>query len=520
MRVKKPTSKRMTTRLREGIKKKASAQRRKERKQSKKDVTWKSKHKKDIGIPSSFPYKDQIINEIEERKREMVERKEAMKLQREEERRRAESGAIDMEIDIDENADDNDGNDMAALLASAKQAAKEFDGEDDEINEDNMDEEELEVVEYEIDGFESNDKKGSNELDKSRKQFDKIFKAVVDAADVVLYVLDARDPESTRSKKVEEAIMQSQGKRLILLLNKVDLVHDENVKQWLDFLGSSFPTIPIKGASGANNSKSFNKKLTQNATAGQLLLALKAYAHKSNLKRAITVGVIGYPNVGKSSIINALTSQHGGSSRACPVGNQAGVTRTLREVKVDNKLKILDSPGIVFPDQLKKNSRGRKEYEAKLALLSAIPEKHIDDPIYAVSVLLGKLSKSDQMANEFKQFYKLPALASVSLDEFSNKVLIHIARTQGRLGKGGIPNLHSAASIVLRDWRDGRFHGWTLPKSSKASAADEQDSVKIPSGAGSAPPPPKVEQTTIVKEWAQEFDLNSLFADVFGDNKN
>lgn len=513
MRAKKRTSKRVSTRLREGIKKKAAAQRRKDVKAAKKDVTWKSRKEKDIGIPSSFPYKDKIIQDIENRKRDKEMHKEMMRQSREQERLRLKElgqDGDDMMIDGEEEDEMMDKqSDMAALLASAQAAAKDYDGEDEE------DEDAMEIVDIELprDDDDEEDAKARSQLDKSRKQFDKVFKAVVDAADVVLYVLDARDPEATRSKRIEEQILQSQGKRLILLMNKVDLVPDEVVKQWVDFLGSSFPTIPIKGSMGANNAKTFNKKMTTNATAGQLLLALKAYAAKSNLKRAITVGVIGYPNVGKSSIINALTSQHGGSGKACPTGNQAGVTRTLREVKVDNKLKILDSPGIVFPDMSKKTSK--REYEANLALLSAIPEKQIDDPMFAVTVLLNKFAKNIEMANEFKQFYQLPALASISLEDFANKVLIHIARTQGRLGKNGIPNLHSAAGVVLRDWRDGKFHGWTLPNASKATASN----VKIPNGAGSAPPPPKVEQTTIVKEWAAEFDLNTLFADVFGDAK-
>ncbi|KAG0675163.1 hypothetical protein C6P40_001886 [Pichia californica] len=510
MRVKKPTSKRMTTRLREGIKKKASAQRRKDKKTAKKDVTWRSRQKKDPGIPSSFPYKEQLIQEIEQRKQERDEHK----LQMREQRKQAQLQQNGMQDDADmmeeENDDEEDrANDMAALLESAQNAAAEFNGEEENGsgNADKMDEE-LEVVDYElpIDEEENN----NSEIEKSRKQFDKVFKSVVDSADVVLYVLDARDPENTRSKKIEEAILQSQGKRLILLLNKVDLVPDEVVKQWLDFLGSSFPTIPVKASNGANNGKSFNKKLTQNQTANQLLLALKAYAQKSNLHRAITVGVIGYPNVGKSSIINALTSQHQHkNNKVCPVGNQAGVTRVLREVKVDNKLKIIDSPGIVFPDNKSKNNK--KEYEAKLAILSAIPEKQIQDPIYAVRYLLNKLSKENLMAESFKNFYKLPALASIDLDDFTKNVLIHIARNQGRLGRGGIPNLHAAAMIVLKDWRDGKFQGWSLPKSSKATDND----VKIPNGASGAAPPPKVEQTTIVKEWSKEFDLDSLFADVF-----
>jgi nuclear GTP-binding protein len=525
MRVKKPTSKRMTTRLREGIKKKAAAQRRKDKKTAKKDVTWKSRHSKDPGIPSSFPYKDRIIEEIEQRKKEREEHKLLMKQQRQEASRlNTLNNENSNEMIIDDEGNDQDNtDDMAALLASAQQAAKEYEGDDQNIDnnnnddDDKMDEENYEIIEHEIVYDDDDEIANNNEIEKSRKQFDKIFKSVVDSADVILYVLDARDPDNTRSKKIEETILQTQGKRLILLLNKVDLVPDEVVKQWLDFLGSSFPTIPIKGSNGANNSKSFNKKLTQNATSNQLLLALKAYAQKSNLHRAITVGVIGYPNVGKSSIINSLTSQHGGknNNKPCPVGNQAGITRTLREIKIDNKLKIIDSPGIVFPENIKRGNslKNKKDYEAKLAVLSAIPEKQIEDPINAVSYLLNKLSKDNSMAETFKEFYKIPSIASINLDDFTKKVLIHIARNQGRLGRGGIPNLHAASLIVLKDWRDGKFQGWTLPKSSTKAESESKDEISNNKG---IKPPAKVEQTTIVREWAKEFDLDSLFSDVFG----
>lgn len=509
MRVKKPTSKRMTTRLREGIKKKASAQRRKDKKAAKKDVTWKSRHPKDLGIPSSFPYKDKIIAEIETRKKEKEEEQRRMK----EQKRAAQIAGHenidndDAEMVIDEEVEKDLGNDMAALIQSAEAAAKEFNGDDDNgVLGDDMVDDDFEIVEKEID-IDGDDNETNNiEIEKSRKQFDKVFKAVVDAADVVLYVLDARDPESTRSKKIEESILQHQGKRLIFLLNKIDLVPDEVVKQWVNFLGSSFPTIPIKGASGTSGGKSFNKKMTQNNTSSQLLLALKAFAQKSNLHRSITVGVIGYPNVGKSSIINSLTSQHGGKKQPCPVGNQAGITRVLREIKVDNKLKIIDSPGIVFPENSKKNKLSKKDYEAKLAILNAIPEKMIEDPINVVTQLLKKLAKDTKMAESFKEFYKIPAVASVNLDDFTKSVLIHIARNQGRLGRGGIPNLHAAACVVLKDWRDGKFYGWTLP-----NVSNKKQEIKVPTNETTI-----IEQPQIVQEWSKEFDLDTLFSDVFG----
>lgn len=495
--------------MKEGIRKKANAQHRKERKFAKKDVTWKSNKSKDPGIPANFPYKNRIIEEIEAKRRVDMEEKERRRQDRIEAKRRAKELGEEYEEAEDESMDEDDGNNgLSALLESAQQAAKQYDGE--EVGED---EEDLEVAEYDVDFFEDSEENDS-ELEKSRKAYDKIFKTVVDASDVILYVLDARDPEGTRSRRVEQAVLQSQGKRLILILNKIDLVPPYVLQQWLTYLKSSFPTIPLKAAPGATNASSFNKTLTQAATASTLLESLKTYSNNSNLKRSIVVGVIGYPNVGKSSVINALTSRRGGSAKACPVGNQAGVTTSMREVKVDNKLKILDSPGICFPSENRKLSRS--DQEAELALLNALPPKLIIDPYPAVLKLVKRLSKSEEMTDSFKKLYELPPIPAADADSFTKQFLIHIARKRGRLGRGGIPNLTSAGISVLNDWRDGKILGWVLPNASKESAAEQaaaSGEVKQTTlGTGATAAPARVEQTTIVQEWSKEFDLDGLFA--------
>ncbi|CUS21933.1 LAQU0S04e04170g1_1 [Lachancea quebecensis] len=501
MKVRKRSSKRTSTRMREGIKKKAAAQHRKEKKLAKKDPTWKSNKKRDPGIPASFPYKNKILEAIEARKAQELEEKRA-NLQRklEEKQRAAESGEI-IADDMEDHEDEESG--LAALVESAQQAAAEFNGEID----DEEGSEPQEVVEYDID-FYADDSESATELEKSRKAYDKIFKTVVDASDVILYVLDARDPEGTRSRKVEQAVLQSQGKRLILILNKVDLIPPFVLEQWLAFLKSSFPTIPLRAAPGATNASSFNKKLSQSGTAAALLESLKTYANNSNFKRSIVVGVIGYPNVGKSSVINALTSRRGGFSKVCPVGNQAGVTTSLREVKIDNKLKILDSPGICFPSDSGRKSK--KEQEAELALLNALPPKYIVDPYPAVLMLVKRLSKSEEMTEAFKRLYELPPIPAADADSFTKQFLIHVARKRGRIGKGGIPNLSSAGISVLNDWRDGKILGWVLPNSSKDSS--QNDLSAGGSATSSKKVPQMVEQTSVVSEWSKEFDLDGLFA--------
>jgi len=123
---------------------------------------------------------------------------------------------------------------------------------------------------------------------------------VIDEGDIILLVLDARDPEGCRSRLVEEEVRrrEAEGKKLVFVLNKVDLVPKDNAQAWLRYLRHSTPTLPFRSAS------SHQRTNLSSTTAPALVRLLKAY--KPSSSQSVTVGVVGYPNVGKSSLINSL----------------------------------------------------------------------------------------------------------------------------------------------------------------------------------------------------------------------
>ncbi|CAK7268099.1 nuclear GTP-binding protein nug1 [Sporothrix epigloea] len=566
---KKPNSKRQPVRLRHKIEKAAAAKQKKDRKLAKKNPEWRSKLKKDPGIPNLFPYKEKLLQQIEDTR---IRKQEEQKRRRELAKAVRTGGATDdnadamdgddleHEIDEDGSMELEDGDDepvdesnpMAALIASARRAARKYNNkrrEDPEYEEgDSMDDD----FDDDDDDLEEDDGTGNGHVIEvpggatSRKAYDKVFKSVVEQADVILYVLDARDPEGTRSRDVERAVLASAGgdagKRLILILNKVDLVPPPVLHAWLTHLRGSFPTLPLRASGAAPNAHTFNHRdISVQSTSSALFRALKSYAANRNLKRSISVGVIGYPNVGKSSVINALLSRLGGNRgsqrMACPAGAEAGVTTAIRNVKIDNHLMLLDSPGIVFPSSSTTSdsalgtafntSGGPKnaaDVQANLILLNAVPPKLIEDPIPAVALLIKRLSAAsslpsstspDTRLKKLADVYDLPPLmTSRETGDVTTDFLIQVARKRGRLGKGGVPNLHAAAMTVITDWRDGRIQGWVDPPKHSAAAApaqsNEMSDVAVPSKA--APSAPR-DQKQIVTEWAKEFKLEGLWGD-------
>uniref|UniRef100_A0A4W5JPX7 G protein nucleolar 3 like n=1 Tax=Hucho hucho TaxID=62062 RepID=A0A4W5JPX7_9TELE len=182
------------------------------------------------------------------------------------------------------------------------------------------------------------------ENENSRKAYYREFKKVVEASDVILEVLDARDPLGCRCPQVEQAVIQSgTDKKIVLVLNKIDLVSKEIVEKWIKYLRNEFPTVAFKASTQQQNKnlKRSNVPVTQataellgsSACVGAecLMKLLGNYCRNLDIKTAITVGVVGFPNVGKSSLINSLKR-----ARACNVGATPGVTKKYTWTSTSN----------------------------------------------------------------------------------------------------------------------------------------------------------------------------------------
>ncbi|MQM18640.1 hypothetical protein Taro_051635 [Colocasia esculenta] len=172
------------------------------------------------------------------------------------------------------------------------------------------------------------------EKGQSKRIWGELYK-VIDSSDVVVQVLDARDPQGTRCYHLEKHLKEHcRHKHMILLLNKCDLVPAWATKGWLRLLSKEYPTLAFH----ASINKSFGK--------GSLLSILRQFARLKNDKQAISVGFVGYPNVGKSSVINTLRTKN-----VCKVAPIPGETKVWQYITLTKRIFLIDCPGVVYQNK-------------------------------------------------------------------------------------------------------------------------------------------------------------------------
>ncbi len=246
-----------------------------------------------------------------------------------------------------------------------------------------------------------------------RKYWD-VVDEILRKSDIILNILDSRFYNETRNKKIEEKI-RAYRKKFIFILNKSDLVSMNKLQKAFNELSKFAKVVPV----------------SCRERRGKIRL-IKAITH-SVKKRPMTIGVVGYPNTGKSSVINYLTGKK--AARTSPV---AGLTRGVQWIKLSKNFKLIDTPGVIPLDE--------KE-EADLAIKSTLTS--IQDPeIVAIKILSLILAKNKKI---------LEKKYSIKPKQKPEEILEQIAEAKKKLKKHGELDTETTSRLIINDWQKGKL---------------------------------------------------------------
>ncbi|KAI5479824.1 hypothetical protein MNV49_002636 [Pseudohyphozyma bogoriensis] len=261
----------------------------------------------------------------------------------------------------------------------------------------------------------------------SRRIWGELYK-VIDSSDLLLHVLDARDPMGTRCESVEAYLAkEKRGKKVVYILNKVDLVPGWVAARWVKVLSKTHPTIAFH----ASINNSFGK--------GSLIQLLRQFSTLFSDKKQISVGFIGYPNVGKSSIINTLKKK-----AVCKTAPIPGETKVWQYITLMRRIYLIDCPGIVPPSA--------RDSESQKVLKGVVRVEHLSSPADHIDYLLQRV-RPEYLVRTY----------GVSEWKDAEDFLSKLATKMGKLHRGGEADTRTVATVVLNDWIRGKIPYFVPP---------------------------------------------------------
>ena len=247
-----------------------------------------------------------------------------------------------------------------------------------------------------------------------------IIDNIIDQADIILELLDSRFIEKTRNIEIEETVKKL-GKVLIYVLTKSDLVDIKKIEQEVE-LEKLKPYLFFSA-----------KERKGSATLKKLM---KIEARKLN-QDAVNVGVIGYPNTGKSSLTNYISGKS--SAKTSPV---AGYTKGIQKIKILEGLYLIDTPGIIPPFE---KISGNREYDVKHTQIGAITWDKARNP----DMIISRLMK--EYPNVLEKHYEIDA------KEDSEFLIEELEKKFHYLKKGNKIDEVRTAKKILKDWQEGKI---------------------------------------------------------------
>lgn len=243
--------------------------------------------------------------------------------------------------------------------------------------------------------------------------WDLVDKVIWDS-DVVILLLDARLVQETRNREIEEKV-RSLGKPLIYVLTKCDLVSKEEASGWKKKLK---PCVFVSAREHHGTGKLRERILIEASRVGAK-------------KKTVKVGVLGYPNVGKSSLVNMMKGK-----RSAPISPRSGFTRGIQKVRADKRVLFLDTPGVIpyhENDNVKHGMIGTRDFSSSG-----------DQDLAAIGLMRRFPGKVERHFG-------------VKRGKDKERTLEEIAIKKNLLMKGGKPDLERAARLILRAWQKGEI---------------------------------------------------------------
>ena len=261
-------------------------------------------------------------------------------------------------------------------------------------------------------------------ISKQKKKYPLLAEMIVKMSDIILEVLDSRAIKETRNPEIEELI-KKENKKIIYVLNKADLVDYKTISGEVANLSPKVFVSCVK----RSGIKELRDKIKIIST------QIKEFSDKRFNR--VTVGVVGYPNTGKSSVINILIGK-----KVAGTAPEAGYTKGIQKAKLTTGIVLLDSPGIIPNKEYSTSDSKLMSQQTKLGARSYNQTK---DPGTVVSAIVKEYPLV------FDKFYKVSSKGDAEI------LIEKLGRQKGFLKKGNEVNEDRTARFILRDWQEGKI---------------------------------------------------------------
>ncbi len=254
--------------------------------------------------------------------------------------------------------------------------------------------------------------------------------------DLVIELVDARLPMSSRNPDIDSL---GKGKSRLILLNKADLADPKLNDKWEEFFyKKGYFVVQINSRNG-NGIKSING-IIQQACAEKI----ERDRRRGIMNRPVRAMVVGIPNVGKSTFINAY------AGKACAkTGNKPGVTKGKQWIRLNKNVELLDTPGILWP-KFEDQTVGMK-----LAMAGSIRDEILNIDELAIELIKYLHKEYEGMLSERFQ---------IEESDDALNTLEEIAKVRGCISKGASLDLSKASALIMEEFRNGKIGRITLEK--------------------------------------------------------